>query len=104
MILVDDEFRRIETRLGHSRFHRPGRPCSPLPTSATRPRLLQLFPVVDGVRLAVLGDMGTMEADGTIVLLGRGSMCINSGGEKVYPRRSGAGTQKLTPAVFRRPW
>jgi len=43
------------------------------------------FPVVDGVRMAILGDMGRMEADGTIVLLGRGSMCINSGGEKVFP-------------------
>ncbi|MFC4606182.1 acyl-CoA synthetase [Rhodococcus kronopolitis] len=43
------------------------------------------FPTVDGVRLAVLGDMGRREADGTIVLLGRGSTCINSGGEKVYP-------------------
>lgn len=43
------------------------------------------FPVVDGERLAVLGDRGRMEDDGTIVLLGRGSTCINSGGEKIYP-------------------
>ncbi|MFD1812684.1 acyl-CoA synthetase [Rhodococcus gannanensis] len=43
------------------------------------------FPVVDGVRTAVLGDMGRVEADGRIVLLGRGSTCINTGGEKVYP-------------------
>ncbi|MEV5651073.1 acyl-CoA synthetase [Nocardia sp. NPDC052254] len=43
------------------------------------------FPVVDGVRMSVLGDMGRVEADGTIVLLGRGSTCINSGGEKVFP-------------------
>ena len=31
------------------------------------------------------GDMATVEADGTIVVLGRGSLCINSGGEKIYP-------------------
>ncbi|MGU3584671.1 acyl-CoA synthetase [Rhodococcus sp. C26F] len=43
------------------------------------------FPVVDGVRMSILGDMGRVETDGTIVLLGRGSMCINTGGEKVYP-------------------
>ncbi|MDG3011643.1 acyl-CoA synthetase [Rhodococcus sp. D2-41] len=45
----------------------------------------ETFPVVDGVRMSVLGDMGKIEADGTIVLLGRGSMCINTGGEKVFP-------------------
>lgn len=43
------------------------------------------FPVVDGERMSILGDMGRMEADGSIVLLGRGSMCINTGGEKVFP-------------------
>ncbi|WP_127782332.1 acyl-CoA synthetase [Rhodococcus sp. X156] len=43
------------------------------------------FPVVDGVRMSVLGDMARVEADGTIVLLGRGSGCINTGGEKVFP-------------------
>ncbi|GAA4473833.1 acyl-CoA synthetase [Rhodococcus olei] len=43
------------------------------------------FPVVDGVRMSILGDLGRVEDDGTIVLLGRGSMCINTGGEKVFP-------------------
>lgn len=38
----------------------------------------------DGTRLSVLGDMGRVEADGTIVFLGRGSQCINTGGEKVF--------------------
>jgi len=33
----------------------------------------------------VPGDHATVEADGTITLLGRGSVCINTGGEKVYP-------------------
>src|SRR3546814_18613393 len=35
--------------------------------------------------MSVLGDVGRVEADGSIVLLGRGSQCINTGGEKVYP-------------------
>jgi 3-oxocholest-4-en-26-oate---CoA ligase len=43
------------------------------------------FVTVDGVRWALPGDMATIEADGGIRLLGRGTMCINTGGEKVYP-------------------
>lgn len=39
----------------------------------------------DGVRWAVPGDHARIESDGTITLLGRGSGCINTGGEKVYP-------------------
>jgi 3-oxocholest-4-en-26-oate---CoA ligase len=43
------------------------------------------FPVHDGVRYSIPGDWATVDADGTIHLLGRGSQCINTGGEKVYP-------------------
>ena len=43
------------------------------------------FPVIDGVRWSILGDMAKVEEDGTIVVLGRGSGCINTGGEKVFP-------------------
>ena len=43
------------------------------------------FPIIDGVRHAIPGDWCTLEADGTINLLGRGSGCINTGGEKVFP-------------------
>jgi acyl-CoA synthetase (AMP-forming)/AMP-acid ligase II len=39
----------------------------------------------DGQRYAMPGDFATVEADGTITLLGRGSVCINTGGEKVFP-------------------
>jgi fatty-acyl-CoA synthase len=53
----------------------------------------------DGVRWAVPGDYGTIEADGTIVLLGRGSQCINTGGEKVYPEEVEAAL-KSHPGVF----
>lgn len=38
----------------------------------------------DGRRCSVLGDMGYRDHDGSIVFLGRGSQCINTGGEKVY--------------------
>jgi fatty-acyl-CoA synthase len=43
------------------------------------------FPTIDGVRYSVPGDWCTVEADGTLNLLGRGSVCINSAGEKIYP-------------------
>ncbi len=43
------------------------------------------FVRIGGERWAVPGDHATVEADGTVVLLGRGSTCINTGGEKVYP-------------------
>jgi len=43
------------------------------------------FQVIDGVRYSLPGDWATVEADGTVTLLGRGSLCINTGGEKVFP-------------------
>ncbi|HUR50250.1 MAG TPA: AMP-binding protein [Acidimicrobiales bacterium] len=43
------------------------------------------FPILDGQRWSVPGDHAMVEADGTLVLLGRGSVCINTGGEKVFP-------------------
>ncbi|POX51335.1 acyl-CoA synthetase [Streptomyces sp. Ru71] len=39
----------------------------------------------DGVRWVLLGDMATVDEDGVVTVLGRGSQCINTGGEKVYP-------------------
>ncbi|MBL4867754.1 MAG: acyl-CoA synthetase [Pseudomonadales bacterium] len=43
------------------------------------------FRTVGGVRYSFPGDFATVEADGSIKLLGRGSACINSGGEKIFP-------------------
>ncbi|HUF33326.1 MAG TPA: acyl-CoA synthetase [Acidimicrobiales bacterium] len=43
------------------------------------------FPEVDGVRWAVPGDRATIAANGNVVVFGRGSTSINSGGEKVHP-------------------
>jgi len=53
----------------------------------------------DGQRYAMPGDFATVEADGTITLLGRGSVCINTGGEKVYPEEV-EGALKSHPAVY----
>ena len=43
------------------------------------------FPTINGTRYSLPGDFATVEEDGTITLLGRGSVCINTGGEKVFP-------------------
>ena len=45
----------------------------------------ETFRTIDGVRYAIPGDWCKVAADGTLTLLGRGSNCINSAGEKIYP-------------------
>lgn len=45
----------------------------------------ETFPVIEGRRWSMPGDWATVEADGTVRLLGRGNQCINTGGEKVFP-------------------
>jgi acyl-CoA synthetase (AMP-forming)/AMP-acid ligase II len=43
------------------------------------------FVTFDGARWVIPGDLATIEADGRITVFGRGSVCINSGGEKIFP-------------------
>src|SRR3546814_7154328 len=43
------------------------------------------FKVIDGVRWSIPGDFARREEDGSVTVLGRGSVCINTGGEKVHP-------------------
>ena len=43
------------------------------------------FRTIDGVRYSFPGDMAMVAADGSLILLGRGSQVINSGGEKIFP-------------------
>ena len=43
------------------------------------------FVTIDGDRYSIPGDYASVDADGTMVLVGRGSVCINTGGEKVFP-------------------
>ena len=56
------------------------------------------FVVVEGQRYTMPGDWGVLEDDGAIVLLGRGSQCINSGGEKIFPEEVEE-TLKTHPAI-----
>jgi acyl-CoA synthetase (AMP-forming)/AMP-acid ligase II len=57
------------------------------------------FITVDGMRYSVPGDFARLELDGTMTLLGRGSQCINSGGEKIYPEEVESAL-KAHPSVF----
>jgi acyl-CoA synthetase (AMP-forming)/AMP-acid ligase II len=57
------------------------------------------FVTIDGERWVLLGDMATIEADGTVAVLGRGSVCINTGGEKVYPEEVEAAL-KAHPGIY----
>ena len=57
------------------------------------------FIEVQGARHSVPGDLARVELDGTITLLGRGSQCINSGGEKIYPEEVES-VLKAHPSVF----
>jgi acyl-CoA synthetase (AMP-forming)/AMP-acid ligase II len=56
------------------------------------------FIMINGARWSVPGDFASVEADGTITLLGRGSVVINSGGEKIFPEEVEEAV-KIHPAV-----
>src|SRR5262249_37991596 len=58
--------------------------CGPLPLGYYKDeaKTAKTFPVIDGVRYSIPGDWVRVEADGTLTLLGRGSNCINTAGEK----------------------
>jgi acyl-CoA synthetase (AMP-forming)/AMP-acid ligase II len=60
-------------------------PPNPLGYYKDAEKTAQTFRVIDGVRYSIPGDWCVVEADGALTLLGRGSACINTAGEKVYP-------------------
>ncbi len=83
-VVLDDAHQPVEpgsgavgrvARTGHIPLRYHG---DPEKTAAT-------FVELDGQRWVITGDMATVSEDGTINLLGRGSGCINTGGEKVFP-------------------
>ena len=96
--VFDDDLRPLAPgagaigRLGRTGFIPYGYYKDPAKTAAT-------FPLIDGVRWSVPGDFARLEDDGSITLLGRGSMSINTGGEKVFPEEV-EGVIKSHPAVF----
>lgn len=96
--VLDDDLRPVVPGSGVvGRLARRGR--VPLGYYKDPAKTAATFPVVDGVRWAVPGDLATIEDDGTITIFGRGSVSINTGGEKVHPEEVESAL-KGHPAVF----
>jgi 3-oxocholest-4-en-26-oate---CoA ligase len=82
--VITDEGRDVVPGSGElGRVALPGR--TPIGYYKDEAKSAQTFVVIDGERYSIPGDYATVDADGTVTLLGRGSQCINTGGEKVYP-------------------
>jgi 3-oxocholest-4-en-26-oate---CoA ligase len=97
-IVLDDDNRPVEPGSGVvGRMARGGN--VPLGYYKDPERTAATFIEVDGKRYSVPGDHARVEDDGTMTLLGRGSQCINTGGEKVYPEEVEAAL-KAHPLVF----
>jgi len=56
----------------------------PLGYLGDRAKTEDTFPIIDGLRISVPGDRARLAPDGSIVMLGRDSMVVNTGGEKVF--------------------
>jgi acyl-CoA synthetase (AMP-forming)/AMP-acid ligase II len=96
--VLDDDGRPVEPGSGVvGRLARRGR--IPLGYWNDAEKTARTFPTVDGVRWAVPGDLATLEADGTVTVFGRGSVSINTGGEKVFPEEVESAL-KAHPSVF----
>jgi acyl-CoA synthetase (AMP-forming)/AMP-acid ligase II len=83
-IVIDDDNRPIapgSDQIG--RLAVGGR--QPLGYYKDEEKTARTFLTIDGQRYSCPGDFATVDADGKITLLGRGSVCINTGGEKVFP-------------------
>jgi 3-oxocholest-4-en-26-oate---CoA ligase len=59
----------------------------------------ETFQMIDGTLWAVSGDAGRLDDDGMITMFGRGSTCINSGGEKIFPEEVEE-VLRTHPAIF----
>jgi acyl-CoA synthetase (AMP-forming)/AMP-acid ligase II len=96
--VLDPDGRPVERGSGVvGRLARRGR--LPLGYYKDEAKTAATFLTIDGTRWCVPGDLATVEADGRITVLGRGAMCINSGGEKIFVEEV-EGTLKAHPAVF----
>jgi acyl-CoA synthetase (AMP-forming)/AMP-acid ligase II len=82
--VVDEHGRDVVPGSGEAGLVAVGGP-QPLGYYKDPEKSAKTFRVIDGKRYSIPGDWATVDADGTLCLLGRGSVCINTGGEKVFP-------------------
>ena len=98
VVILDDDLQPIlpgDDRIG--RLARSGN--IPLGYHNDPVKTAETFVEVDGVRYAVAGDFARWTEDGKLVMLGRGTVSINSGGEKIFPEEVEQAL-KSHPAVF----
>ncbi len=97
-ILIDDDNRLVPRTPGATgRIARRGH--VPLGYYKDPAKSETIFVEVEGNRYVVPGDWARYEEDGTVTLLGRGSQCVNTGGEKVFPEEVESAL-KSHPDVF----
>jgi len=98
-VVLDDELRPVEP--GSNTVGKVARKGNiPLEYYKDPEKSAQTFVTApDGTRYSIPGDFASVEDDGRIVLLGRGSVSINSGGEKIYPEEVEAAI-KSHPDVY----
>jgi acyl-CoA synthetase (AMP-forming)/AMP-acid ligase II len=82
--VIDDDGRDVVAGSGVAGLVAVGGP-QPLGYYKDPGKSAKTFKLIDGKRYSIPGDWATVDADGTLRLLGRGSVCINTGGEKVFP-------------------
>jgi acyl-CoA synthetase (AMP-forming)/AMP-acid ligase II len=96
--VFDDELRRVEAGSDTvGRLARSGH--IPLAYHKDPEKTAKTFVEAEGKRWVMPGDFATVDADGSIVLRGRGSVSINTGGEKVFPEEVES-VMKAHPSVL----
>jgi len=97
MIVLDDDDQPVQAGSGIvGRLAKKGH--VPIGYYKAPEKSAETFVEINGERWAIPGDMATVEQDGTILLHGRGSTSINTGGEKVFPEEVEAAL-KAHPAI-----
>lgn len=98
LLVIDDQNRPLRAGSGEIGWLAKGGHV-PMGYYKDEEKSASVFVEVDGKRYVVPGDYARLEADGSVTLLGRGSMSINTGGEKVFPEEV-EGALKSHPDVF----
>ncbi|MEI9995466.1 MAG: acyl-CoA synthetase [Rhizomicrobium sp.] len=96
-IVIDDEDQPIEPGSGKTGRLAVGG-VLPVGYYKDEEKTGRLFKTINGKRFSIPGDYAVVESDGRIILLGRGSNCINTAGEKVFPEEVEE-TLKKHPAI-----
>ena len=83
VVVMDDDDQVVEP--GSDVAGRVAIPCGDQGYFKDDAKTAQTFRTINGQRYSIPGDYARVGADGSLTLLGRGSSCINTAGEKVYP-------------------